>query len=83
MIADGLTEQQVDAVLAELELELVPFDEIQARAAALLRSATKRLGLSLGDRACLALAIVLKKPAVTADRAWSKLDVGAEIVLIR
>lgn len=80
---DGLTEQQVDATISPLELRIVAFDETQARDAARLRSITKRLGLSLGDRACLALARALKKPAATADRAWSKLDIGAEIILIR
>jgi PIN domain nuclease of toxin-antitoxin system len=39
-------------------------------------------GLSFGDRACLALAMKLKLPAVTADQAWSKLDLPVEIVQI-
>ncbi len=83
LIEDGLSEQQVDAAISPLELRIVAFDESQARSAARLRAGTKRLGLSLGDRACLALAIALKKPAATADRAWAKLDIGARIVLIR
>jgi ribonuclease VapC len=41
------------------------------------------LGLSIGDRSCLALAAEHDLPAVTADRAWSALDAGIEVVVIR
>jgi PIN domain nuclease of toxin-antitoxin system len=51
--------------------------------AAALRATTRRFGLSVGDRACLALALREQVPAVTTDRAWSKLSVGVEVVLIR
>ena len=44
---------------------------------------TRAAGLSLADRACLALARRLAVPAHTADRAWRKVDVGVEVVLIR
>jgi PIN domain nuclease of toxin-antitoxin system len=40
-------------------------------------------GLSTGDRACLALALDERIPALTADRAWSKIDVGVEIRTLR
>jgi ribonuclease VapC len=40
-------------------------------------------GLSLGDRACLALALTRGEPAVTADRQWAQLDLGIRIELIR
>jgi len=48
-----------------------------------LRTATRRHGLSFGDRACLALAQRERLPALTADRAWADLDIGVEIRLIR
>ena len=48
-----------------------------------LRKATKAAGLSLGDRACLALAFDLEWPVFTADRAWKDLDIGIEIEVIR
>ncbi|HST54733.1 MAG TPA: type II toxin-antitoxin system VapC family toxin [Solirubrobacteraceae bacterium] len=44
---------------------------------------TRAAGLSLADRACLALARRLNLAAYTADRDWRKVDVGVEIVLIR
>jgi ribonuclease VapC len=48
-----------------------------------LLGATRQAGLSLGDRACLALALPFGRPAVTADRIWPNLGLGAEVVLIR
>lgn len=67
----------------DLELDIVSLDDAAAITAADLRSATRSLGLSLGDRACLALALSLKAKVLTADRAWQQLAVGAQIELIR
>jgi ribonuclease VapC len=79
----GLTEAEADAAVTALDLRVIGFDEDQARAAAKLWPATRGLGLSLADRACLALGLGLARPVVTADRAWAKLDIGSEIILIR
>jgi len=69
--------------LVDLDLDVVRFDTPQARIAGDLRPLTRARGLSLADRACLALAQVLGLPAMTADRAWSGLAVGIEIRAIR
>jgi PIN domain nuclease of toxin-antitoxin system len=61
----------------------MPFDEEQAFQAGLLYPQVQPFGLSLGDRACLALARQVAGTAVTADRAWEKLDLGVGIQLIR
>jgi ribonuclease VapC len=61
----------------------VAFDTEQAQITVQLLSLTRSHGLSLGDRACLALGIALKAPVYTADRAWKKLDVGVSIHVIR
>jgi len=66
-----------------LGLEIVPFDEALAWAAGLLRPQTRSAGLSLGDRACLALARSTSFPALTADVVWATLDLGIEIAIIR
>ncbi|MGH3133407.1 MAG: PIN domain-containing protein [Gaiellaceae bacterium] len=68
---------------AEAGIAVVPFDGSDAEAAGELLPRTRRLGLPLADRACLALATRLGVPAVTADRAWTSLDLGVEIVCIR
>ena len=62
---------------------VVAFDEPLALRAGELRAATRHRGLSLGDRACLALAERERLPVLTADRAWEGLDIGVEIRLIR
>lgn len=63
--------------------QIVHFDNEQARLTGNLVSATAPLGLSLGDRACLALAILLRLPVYTSDRMWKKLQLGVEIRLLR
>ena len=73
----------VTATIRALSCEVVGFDEELALQAGLLRRATKAKGLSLGDRACLALGKRLGLPVYTADRAWAELDLGDEVVLIR
>ena len=60
-----------------------PFDESLALDAGFLRTATRRYGLSLGDRACLALAMRERAPVVTADKAWAQLDLGVDVQVIR
>jgi PIN domain nuclease of toxin-antitoxin system len=83
LCSGGLKESDAEEAIGELNLRVVDFDEAQARLAAYLRLRTRRAGLSLGDRACLALGLRLGYPVVTADRAWARVDVGVEIVLIR
>ncbi|HEY4902846.1 MAG TPA: type II toxin-antitoxin system VapC family toxin [Candidatus Sulfotelmatobacter sp.] len=63
--------------------EVLPFDEEQARITGDLVTQTGPLGLSLGDRACLALGIALKLPVYTAERAWKKLKISVPIHVIR
>ena len=63
--------------------EVCPFGEEEARITAELIAQTRSLGLSLGDRACLALAIQHRAPVYTTDRAWKSLDLGIEIEVIR
>jgi ribonuclease VapC len=63
--------------------EMVPFTQDQARVAGSLVTQTRTLGLSLGDRACLALALESKARIYTADKSWKKLKIGVEIRLIR
>jgi PIN domain nuclease of toxin-antitoxin system len=65
------------------DVKLVPFDSELAVEAALLRPGTKHLGLSFADRACIATAIRLGATIVTADRAWSTLNLPCKIELIR
>ena len=83
LAADGLTGAQADAATSSLQLRVLPFDRQQAGIAANFWPATRRAGLSLGDRACLALGKSLGCLVVTADEVWSRLDLGVEVALIR
>lgn len=67
----------------KLPLVVVAFDYDMALRAGALRARTAKQGLSLADRACLALAEREAVPAVTADKAWAKADVAAKLQLIR
>ena len=63
--------------------EAAAFTAEHAQAAGNLIAKTRPLRLSLGDRTCLALGIVLKAPVYTADKSWKKLKLGVPIHLIR
>lgn len=80
---DGHDPFEVLARIRETSIEIVPFDAEQAALAAALLPAVRSMGLSLGDRACLALAVSREIPALTADRSWKDLDIGVEVRLIR
>lgn len=82
MLRLGVPIQDLKSVLQGL-LRIVDFSEEQALTTAELLIPTQSKGLSLGDRACLALGHHLRLPVFTADRAWKGLDVGVKIHLIR
>ena len=69
--------------LEALGLHILPFTAQMAEGAARLWANTKQAGLSLGDRACLGLALNLRLPVLTSDRAWAVLDLAIEVQVIR
>jgi ribonuclease VapC len=71
------------AVLVDAGCRTIEFTVDDATLAARLWESTRNAGLSLADRACLALATRLDAPALTADRAWAGLDVGVEVIVVR
>ena len=79
----GMPENEVHQVLDLLNLELIAFDADLAYRAGVLRPLTRQQGLSLADRACLALGQRSGLPVVTADRTWEGLRIGVVIVPIR
>ncbi|MDX2143394.1 MAG: type II toxin-antitoxin system VapC family toxin [Rhodospirillaceae bacterium] len=83
LIDRGFTESDISLVMERLRLHVHPFDEAAAYRSARLRAATRARGLSLGDRACLALGVALSQPVLTADQSWAKLDVGVDVRVIR
>ena len=79
----GMPEQVAWSAVADLGLKIIAFDEPLAQIAGSLRSATRKAGLSFGDRACLALAKQLGLPVYTADRAWRALGIGVDVEIVR
>ena len=83
LLERGMREAEADTVCDALRLQIQPFTAAQARASGRLRPATRALGVSLGDRCCLALAQEHRgAQVVTADRLWKDLK-GFRITLIR
>jgi len=78
----GMPEPEIRLALS-LGLNVVPFDVVLAFSAGTLRPATRSAGLSLGDRACLALARSRSLPVLTTDRAWREIDVDVVVEVIR
>jgi PIN domain nuclease of toxin-antitoxin system len=74
---------EAEGLLLTLVPEIIDFDLDQSVTAASLQLQTKEFGLSLGDRACLALGKKLNAPVYTADKIWSKVNLDIEIVVIR
>ncbi len=85
LIDKGLEPAQLARTLKELDVQPIDFDLEQATLCASLRSSSEHVGLSLGDRACLALAHLVKGTAVTGDSAWSDVAdaVGVKVLMLR
>jgi PIN domain nuclease of toxin-antitoxin system len=79
----GMPEAEVRTALEGLGLDVRHFDTEMAYTAGTLRPSTRGLGLSLGDRACLALGLSLSAQVFTTDRSWKKLRIGVKIRAIR
>ena len=81
LVDGGATAADAGESLDRLGVRLLPFEAVDVLPSADLRRASR--DLSLGDRACLALADRLSVAAVTGDRLWADLEIGTEVQLIR
>jgi ribonuclease VapC len=81
----GLPQSELSRALKQFNVDVVDFGFELSVQTSSLRERTKAHGLSLGDRACLALALQFDAPAVTADSAWQRLDpnLNIKVLLIR
>ena len=79
----GMPENEIHQALNILGLTIIPLDEDLSFRTGYLAIVTKQYGLSLGDRACLALAFKTGYSAVTSDSAWQGLKIEVDIKLIR
>jgi ribonuclease VapC len=76
MVEYGKLLEDVSYQIERLRITVVPFDGEQAKLVASLWKATRVVGLSLGDRACQSLGLKTRLPVLTAERAWTKVNVG-------
>jgi ribonuclease VapC len=83
LIDHGMTAEQASSLSDQLSCEVLDADRRRAASSGALHAETRRTGVSLGDRFCLALAKELNLPALTADRRWKALGLGIEVQLIR
>jgi ribonuclease VapC len=79
----GWEEIKIRQELETLNIEVIAFDQELSYRSGLLRAQTKVIGLSFGDRACLALGEQLGVPVLTSDRAWASLNLNVVITMIR
>jgi PIN domain nuclease of toxin-antitoxin system len=79
----GMPGEAIRDALEGLALEIHSFGRELAFQAGLLLPLTRSRGLSMGDRACLALGQQLNLPVLTTDRAWEGLDLGVAVRLVR
>jgi ribonuclease VapC len=79
----GLKANEIENSLSLISKTIVDFTDEDARAVGNLREPTRKAGLSLGDRACLALAMANNAVALTADRVWAKANLPVKIEYIR
>lgn len=83
LVERGATLEEARRTLSAIDLQIVAYDAGLAERTGELIHATRRQGISLGDRACIALAEREHAPAYTADRRWSQISCAADIRLIR
>ncbi|HEX8401269.1 MAG TPA: type II toxin-antitoxin system VapC family toxin [Allosphingosinicella sp.] len=83
MIASGRDLADAIRVASRIQLRIIPFDQAQAERVAELREPTSPFGLSLCDRACVALAERLGAPVMTGDRRWAEAPLPVTVELIR
>jgi ribonuclease VapC len=79
LLDKGLSPEDAATVMTSVELRIVAFDVAQSADAAWLRPATRKVGLSLGDRACLALARATGAAVLTADKPWLQIAQAAGV----
>jgi PIN domain nuclease of toxin-antitoxin system len=79
----NLSEDEAKKLVKLSDIKIIEFTSDQALISASLITKTKQYGLSLGDRACIALGISGEYDIITCDQIWQKLDVDVKIMMAR
>jgi PIN domain nuclease of toxin-antitoxin system len=83
LVERGMPDDAVRHTLLGLGLDVHAFEVEDALAVGALRAKTRDAGLSLGDRACLALGAKLERPVLTSDQSWRALKLGISVRVVR
>jgi PIN domain nuclease of toxin-antitoxin system len=83
LIEKGASPPEAEEIAGQLDCAVIEIDQARAVRAGLLHASTRRTGVSLGDRFCLALGQELGWPVLTGDRRWKTLGLDVEVTLIR
>ncbi len=79
----NLSEEDCRSLIKLSGIKIIEFCEEQALITAKIIKRTKHYGLSLGDRACIALAMLNNHPILTCDKIWQKVDIDIEFIMAR
>lgn len=79
----GLTEEEAKTLIRLSDIRIIDFCPDQALISAKICNKTKAYGISLGDRACIALAMLKNYPILTCDKIWQKLDLDIQFIMAR
>lgn len=83
LIDKGFSADRIEVNFSAVNIPVIDLHRDVAAQAGFLRKSTMHLGLSLGDRTCLALATKRNAPALTTDRIWANLDIDISVQLVR
>jgi ribonuclease VapC len=79
----GMPLELADGIFERFDIRVVDFTDADSRSVATLRPLTRSSGLSIADRACLALGQRLNAVVITGDRIWKELPLQVKVELIR
>jgi ribonuclease VapC len=85
LIDYGLPPEEFPRIARQLQIDIIDFNAEQSIQSAQIRKITRSAGLSLGDRACVALTQLMQGCVVTSDRAWLDISeaAGVKVIMIR
>lgn len=79
----NLTIEECKSMMKISGIKIIDFNDEQALVSADIYPKTKEYGLSLGDRACISLAIIMNSCILTCDKIWEKVDLGVQYIIVR
>ena len=82
LVEYGLPSNELPRLVNQFQIDVIDFNIEQSILSAQLRPLTRAAGLSLGDRACLALTKLMQGIAVTTDQAWQDIRISADVKVL-